>query len=113
MGFKINSYFPHDFTTFINDTLVFGKWHKIPAGGSVHLAQTETPARFLSDICKTPHPDTVIVSWHSIADLNVPSKCVKHQRDVLHTAASRLVQRGFFLPSAEYLQLFRKNHAEK
>lgn len=77
----------HDFTTFINDTLVFGstvlrhlsrylilcqfrlfprKWHKIPAGGSVHLAQTETPARFLSDICKTPHPDTVIVSWRSM-----------------------------------------------
>ena len=30
--------------------LFSGKWHKISAGGSVRLEQTETPARFLSDI---------------------------------------------------------------
>lgn len=30
--------------------LFLRKWHKIPAGEFVRLAQTETPARFVSDI---------------------------------------------------------------
>ena len=46
--------------------LFLRKWHKIPAGEFVRLAQTETPARFLSVIYKTPRPDMAAVSSHSM-----------------------------------------------
>ena len=46
--------------------LFLRKWHKIPAGEFVHLTQTETPARFLSDIYKTPCPGMAAVSLHSM-----------------------------------------------
>ena len=45
--------------------------------------------------------------------LYVPSESIQHQGDILHPAAAGLVQRGFLLPCAEDLQLFRKNCAEK
>lgn len=45
--------------------LFLRKWHKIPAGKFVRIAQTETPARFLSDIYKTPRPGMAAVSSHS------------------------------------------------
>lgn len=68
---------------FINDILVFEstvlrhlilcwfrlfprKWHKIPAGVSVHLTQTETPVRFLFGILKTSPPGMVIASLRSM-----------------------------------------------
>ena len=84
---KCNIIKEHDFTTFIVDTLAVGlvvlrhllrhlnlclfrlfprKWHKIPASESVHLSQTETPARFLSGIEKISCPDMAEFSLHSM-----------------------------------------------
>lgn len=43
----------------------------------------------------------------------IPSEIVTQQRNILHTAASGLVQECLFLPGTEDLHLVRENRAEK